>query len=52
MVAASEVNTRSPCADDHRRGLARIAETLDAALFVMMCNLANLDVASAAGWLT
>ena len=51
MVAATEVDPRSPCADDHRHGLQRIAGTLDAVPFVTMCNLANLDVALRGGLL-
>ena len=49
MVAATEVDPRSPCADDHLRGLARIAETLDAVDYGTMCNLSNLDVALRGG---
>jgi len=49
MVAAAEVDPTSPCAAEHRRGLARIAETLDAVSFGTMCNLANLDVALRGG---
>jgi len=37
------VDPGSPCADAHRRGLQRIADTLDAVPFVTMCNLTNLD---------
>jgi hypothetical protein len=43
MVAATMVDPRSPCAGAHRRGLQRIADTLDAVPFVTMCNLTNLD---------
>ena len=39
----------SPCADAYRRGLKRIAATLDSVPFVTMCNLANLDVALRGG---
>ena len=42
---------RGMCADDQRRGLERIASTLDAVPFVTMCNLANLDVAMRGGLL-
>ena len=52
MVAATEVDPRSPCADDHLRGLARIAETLEAVPFVTMFNLANMDTALRVGWST
>ena len=51
MVAATVVDPRSPCADAHRRGLERIADTLDAVPFVTMCNLANLDAALRGGLL-
>ncbi len=51
MVAVTVVDPRSPCADAHRRGLQRIADTLDAVPFVMMCNLANLDAALRGGLL-
>jgi hypothetical protein len=44
IVAATVVDPRSPCADAHRRGLQRIADTLDAVPFMTMC-LANLDAA-------
>jgi hypothetical protein len=45
------VDPGSPCADAHRRGLQRIADTLDAVPFVTMCNLANLDAALRGGLL-
>ena len=51
MVAAAEVDPRSPCAQEHSRGLERIAATLDAVPFVTMCNLANLDAALRGGLL-
>jgi hypothetical protein len=51
MVAAAEVDPRSPCADDHRRGLARIDETLDAVPYGTMCILANLNSAMRGGLL-
>jgi len=49
MVATAEVDPTSPCAAEHRRGLARIGGTLDAVPFGTMCNLANLDVALRGG---
>jgi hypothetical protein len=49
MVAATVVDPASLCADAQRRGLARIAATLDAVPFVMWCNLSNLDVAMGGG---
>jgi hypothetical protein len=51
MVAATVVDPHSPCADAHRRGLQRIADTLDAVPFLTMCNLANLDAALRGGLL-
>jgi hypothetical protein len=51
MVAATIVDPRSPCADAQRRGLQRIAATLDAVPFVTVCNLANLDAALRGGLL-
>jgi hypothetical protein len=44
-IAATVVDPVSPCADYKRRGLERIATTLDAVPFVTMCNLANLNTA-------
>ena len=44
-IAATVVDPASLCADDHRRGLHRIASTLDAVPFVTMCNLSNLNAA-------
>jgi hypothetical protein len=49
MVAATEIDPASPCADAHRRGLQRIAATLDAVPFVTMYNLSNLDAALRGG---
>jgi hypothetical protein len=49
--AIALVDPRSICADAHRRGLQRIADTLDAVPFVTMCNLANLDAALRGGLL-
>ena len=51
MIAATVVDPASPCADDQRRGLQRIAATLDAVPFVTICNLANLDAALRGGLL-
>jgi hypothetical protein len=50
-IAATVVNPDSPCADYKRRGLQRIAATLDAVPFVTMCNLANLNTAMRGGLL-
>jgi hypothetical protein len=50
-VTATVVDPASPCADARRRGLQRIAETLDAVPFVTMCNLANLNAAMRGGLL-
>ena len=43
--AVAVIDPHSPCADTQRRGLARIAETLDAVPYVTFANLANLDFA-------
>ena len=51
MIAATVVDPASPCADDQRRGLQRIAATLDAVPYVTMCNLANLNAALRGGLL-
>ena len=51
MVAATAVDPRSPCADAQRRGLRRIAATVDAVPFVTFCNLANMDAALRGGLL-
>ena len=41
MIAGTVVDHASACTDYQRRGLQRIASTLDAVPFVTMCNLAN-----------
>jgi hypothetical protein len=51
MVAATAVDPDSLCADYQRRGLQRIAATIDAVPFVTMCNLANADAAMRGGLL-
>jgi hypothetical protein len=51
MIAATVVDPASPCADYQRRGLRRIADTLDAVPYVTFCNLANLDTALRGGLL-
>jgi len=51
MVAATAVDPASLCADYQRRGLARIAATLDAVPFVTFCNLSNLNAAMRGGLL-
>jgi hypothetical protein len=45
LIAATVVDPASACADYQRRGLARIAETVDQVPYVTFCNLANLDTA-------
>ena len=45
----SEYPTASLCADAQRRGLQRIASTLDTVPYVTFCNLANLDAAMGGG---
>jgi hypothetical protein len=48
-IAATAVDPASLCADAQRRGLQRIAGTLDAVPFVTMCNLSNLNAAMRGG---
>ena len=48
-ITATVVDPASPCADDHGRGLQRIADTLDAVPYVTMCNIANLNAAMRGG---
>ena len=45
MIAATVVDPASACADYQRRGLQRIADTLDAVPYVTFCNLATLNAA-------
>ena len=49
LIAATVVDPASACADYQRRGLRRIADTLDAVPYVTMCNLANLNAAMRGG---
>jgi hypothetical protein len=51
LVAATAVDPASPCADETRAGLKRIAATLDAVPYVTMCNLANINTAMCGGLL-
>jgi hypothetical protein len=51
MIAETVVDPASLCADAQRRGLRRIADSLDAVPFVTMCNLSNLDAALRGGLL-
>jgi hypothetical protein len=44
-ITATVINPASLCADAQRRGLQRIAVTLDAVPYGTMCNFANLDAA-------
>ena len=48
-VNATAVDPASPCADASRRGLQRIADTLDAVPYLTMCNLSNLNTALRGG---
>ena len=48
-IAATTVDPASACADAQRRGLQRIADTLDAVPYVTICNLANLNAALRGG---
>ena len=49
MIAATVVDPGSACADYQRRGLRRIADTLDAVPYVTFCNLSNLDTVMRGG---
>ena len=51
MVAATVVDPASACANYQRRGLQRIAVTIDAVPFGTMCNLANINTAMRGGLL-
>jgi hypothetical protein len=51
MVAATVVDSASACADYQRRGLERIAVTIDAVDYGTMCNLANINAAMRGGLL-
>jgi hypothetical protein len=50
-ITATVVDPASLCADAQRRGLRRIATTLDAVPYVTFCNLANLNAAMRGGLL-
>jgi hypothetical protein len=50
-IAATAADPASMCADEQRRGLERIASTLDAVPLVTMRNLSNLDAALRGGML-
>jgi len=50
-ITATAVDPASLCADAQRRGLQRIASTLDAVEYGTMCNLANLNAAMRGGLL-
>jgi len=50
-ITATVVDPASLCADAQRRGLRRIADTLDAVPYVTMCNLANINAAMRGGLL-
>ena len=51
LVAAMAVDPASPCAEETRAGLKRIAATLDAVPYVTMCNLSNINTAMHGGLL-
>jgi hypothetical protein len=51
MIAATVVDPDSLCADYQRRGLERIAATMDAVDYGTMCNLANINAAMRGGLL-
>jgi hypothetical protein len=48
-ITATVVDPASLCADAQRRGLCRIADTLDAVPYVTMCNLSNINAAMRGG---
>jgi flavin-binding protein dodecin len=45
LIAATDVDPARSCEAACRRGLARIADTVDAVDYITVCNLANLDAA-------
>jgi hypothetical protein len=45
LIAATVVDPASACADEQRRGIERIAATVDQVPFLTFLNLANLDAA-------
>ena len=49
LIAATIVDPDSACTDEQRRGLQRIAATVDQVPYVTMCNLANLNAALRGG---
>ena len=51
LIEATAVDPRSPCADASRRGLQRIAGSVDAVPLLTACNLANLNTALRGGLL-
>jgi hypothetical protein len=51
MVAATAVNPASLCADAQRRGLQRIAATVDQVDYAFFSNLANINAALHGGLL-
>ena len=51
MIAATVVDPASLCADEQRRGLQRIAASMNTVPYVTMCNLANLNAAMRGGLL-
>jgi hypothetical protein len=45
LIAATTTDSASPCADYHRSGLRRIADTLDVVPYVTFANLSNINTA-------
>ena len=45
-ITATVVDPASLCADEQRRGLQRIAATVDAVPYLTTCNLSNLNAAT------
>ena len=52
LIAATIVDPDRACTDEQRRGLQRIAATVDQVPYVLMGNLANLDAAMGGGVLS
>jgi hypothetical protein len=49
LIASTDVDPASPCEAACRRGLERIADTVDAVDYVTFCNLANVNAAMRGG---
>jgi hypothetical protein len=51
LIATTTIDPASLCADQHRGGIRRIANTLDAVDYVVLANLANINTAMRGGLL-